>query len=159
MKTLSIILAVVLYSTTQLAANTNKVNITGDSNTDLGKFSIAEKASVNIDGENVRAFEVKYENSEHPITILLNEKKKCKDYIVRSKNLEIKYVCKKNSFGAKYVSGKFIKFDPIVNAYFLNEEEFKRQQILSNKELNENEALSIIASYFPQLIIDTRLLM
>lgn len=158
MKLLSFFLAAILFTVSQFNASANQLELTGDSNTEMGMFSITEQSPVTVKGQNVRAFELKYENSEQPITVLLDENKKSKNYIVRSKNLEIRYECKKNSFGARYVSGKFAKFDPVVNGYFLNSEELKRQEILSNKELSEKEALGIIASFFPQLFKDQRLL-
>ena len=159
MKNLVSILTVVLFITSYLGVKANIVDVTGESNTDMGKFKITELAPVMVKGEQVRAFELKYENSEHPVIVLLDENKKCKNYIVRAKNLEIKYVCKKDFFGARLVSGKFIEYDPAVNEYYLDKEEFKRQEILSTNGLDEKEALGIIASYFPQLIKDTRLLM
>jgi hypothetical protein len=157
MKTLSIILSVAFLTIAHL--NVNATDLSGDSNTGMGKFQITEQSSVTENGEVLRAFQVKYENSEQPVIILLDEKKNCRDYIVRSKNLEIRYTCKKNSFGAKYVTAKFAQFDPTINDYFLDKEEFENQEIISAKELGEKEALGIIASYFPQLIKDQRLLM
>jgi len=159
MKNLVAILTVALLTVFHLTVSAGTPDVTGDSNTKMGKFKITEQAPVNVKGEQVRAFELKYENSEQPVIVLLDEGKNCKNYIVRSKNLEIRYVCKNNTFGVKYVTGKFVQFDPAVNAYFLDDDEFKKQEVLSTHQLSEEEALSIIASYFPHLLKDQRLLM
>ena len=98
-------------------------------------------------------------NSENPITILVESTPKCKNYIVRSKNLEIQYVCNKHGFGAKLVKAKYQRLDPTVNGYYLNEMELKNQEKLSSTQLGEEDALELIGAYFPALAKDAKFLM
>ena len=99
----------------------------------------------------MRTFELAYQNAGHRVMIYLNEREDCRDYIVRSKNLEVKYVCKKSGFGAKLVTGKFRQYDPNLNANFLSRDEFVRQEMISEGGLEIPSALGLIASYYPAL--------
>ena len=110
---------------TDLSANS--MNLTGESNTRLGAYQIKELPPVTINGVTMRTFELAYQNVGNKVTIYLNEKDDCRDYIVRSKNLEVKYVCSKSAFGAKLVTGKFRQYDPDLNAVFLLHDEFVKQ--------------------------------
>ena len=83
----------------------NSINLKGNSNTILGSFEIKELPPVDMKGDMMRAFELTYEKAQKSVLIYLNERANCRDYIVRSKNLEVKYVCKKTSFGAQLLSG------------------------------------------------------
>ena len=133
--------------------------IQGQSNSELGTYQIKEIAPVKVAGEEMKAYQLAYENSEHPITILVDKTSKCSNYIVRSKNLEVQYVCNKHGFGARLVKGKFQQFDQTVNGYYLNEEALGNQEKLSNNQLSEEEALGLIAAYFPALAKDAKFLM
>jgi hypothetical protein len=114
MKKFTILLLLTLFvvsaNATDLAGNS--VNLKGQSNTSLGDFMIKELAPVTVNGEMTRAFELTYEKAQQPVLIYLNERTNCRDYIVRSKNLEVRYVCKKASFGAQLLSAKQMKYKP-----------------------------------------------
>ncbi|GET31640.1 hypothetical protein PbJCM13498_05030 [Prolixibacter bellariivorans] len=133
--------------------------IQGQSNSTLGTYQVKEIAPVKIGGEELQAYQLSYENSENPITILVDKTAKCSNYIVRSKNFEVRYVCNRHGFGAKLVNGKFQRFDPTVNSYYLNEKALENQGKLSTKQLSDEEALGLIAAYFPSLAKDVKFLM
>ena len=136
----------------------NLINLNGKSNTSLGDYTIKELPPVNMNGEMVRNFELTYEKAHKSVLIYLDERANCKDYIVRSKNLERRYACKKTSFGAQLLSGKHMKYDPALNALFLSHEEFEKQQVISEGGLPIASALGLIASYYPSLLKSTDLL-
>lgn len=134
------------------------INFKGKSNTNLGDFEIKELAPVTTNGETMRTFELTYENAHKPVIIYLDERSNCKDYIVRSKNLEVRYVCKKATFGAQLLTGKQMKYKPELNALFLSKDEFEKQQVISEGALPVQSALGLIASYYPGLLKSTDLL-
>jgi hypothetical protein len=151
--TLSIMLLITLFTTAANATDipANSINLSGNSNTRLGSYEIKELAAVTINGLTMRTFELSYKNAGFPVMIYLNERNDCRDYIVRSKNLEVKYVCSKSSFGAKLVTGKFRQYDPNLNARFLSRDEFAKQGMISEGGLEITSALGLIASYYPAL--------
>ncbi len=140
------------------AAENEAINLQGDSNTKMGTYQIKEQPAENIEGKTLRKFELVYQNAKNPVTIYLDEKENCRDYIVRSKNMEIKYVCKKNGFGAQLLSGKYVKYDPKVNSYFIATDELTNQSRISEGGITPENALGLIASYYPSLLKSTDLL-
>jgi len=136
----------------------NSINLKGNSNTSLGDYAIKELPPVNINGEMMRTFELTYEKAQKTVLIYLDERSSCRDYIVRSKNLEVRYACKKTSFGAQLLSGKQMKYKPELNALFLAQDEFEKQQKISEGGITVATALGLIASYYPNLLKSTNLL-
>jgi hypothetical protein len=147
-----VLLMIVALSTNAADIRGNLISLNGNSNTYLGNYQIKELEPVNNNGQMMRTFEMKYDNAEKPVMVYIDEQSKCRDYIVRCKNLEIKYVCKKTSFGASLVDVKHAKYDPLLNARFLSEENFENQKKLSEGSLPIPSALELIASYFPDLL-------
>ena len=79
----------------------------------LGDYRI-EKADnpVIINGEELKAFIISYQNSPMEVTIVIRKGKNCKNYIVLSDKLSVQYVCNENYFGVEkldksLVSGRF----------------------------------------------------
>lgn len=136
----------------------NSINFKGNSNTLLGNYEIRELPQVNMNGEEMRAFELTYEKAQKSVLIYLDQRAKCRDYIVRSKNLEICYSCNKTAFGAQLLGGKHMKYKPELNALFLAQDEFEKQRKISEGGLPIESALGIIASYYPNLLKRTDLL-
>lgn len=137
------------------ASDSNNVLLSGDSNTELGKFTITKSdKDISVKDSNLEVYLLDYENGERPIYIAIDQGKKCKNFIVRSKHFEIQYKCKKNKFGVTYMQPKYTSIDPDVNSERLNEEEFSKQRILSSKQNTDEEIMKLIACYFPSLLKD-----
>ena len=155
MKHLTLLLLLIAFGAinakaTDLAGNT--INLKGNSNTRFGNYEIKELPLVSVNGELMRTFELTYEKAQKTVLINLDERANCRDYIVRSKNLEVRYVCKKTSFGAQLLTGRNMKYDPTLNALFLAQDEFEKQKSISEGGLPIAEALGLIASYYPNLL-------
>lgn len=155
MKQLSLLLLLITFcvintKATDLAGNS--INLKGNSNTSLGTYEIKELPPVNMNGALMRTFELTYEKAQKSVLIYLDERANCKDYIVRSKNLEVRYACKKTSFGAQLLAGKQMKYRPELNALFLAQDEFEKQQKISEGGIPIASALGLIASYYPHLL-------
>lgn len=134
------------------------LNLNGESNTWLGDYQIKEMPATVQSGHTMRTFELSYANAAKTVMIYLDERPDCREYLVRSKNLEVKYVCNKTGFGAKLVNGKLRQYDPGVNALFMSQDEFKNQGKISEGGLEPSSALGLIASYYPGLLKSKNLL-
>jgi hypothetical protein len=151
------IFALLIISSNLFAGN-GQVIANGNSQTSLGGYAITELTPETIKGETLRKFEITYENAQAPVTILLQEKSNCKNYIVRSNTMEIKYSCRKSGFGASILSGKMAVYSPEANSMFISAEALKNQGRISGGELDVNSALGLIACYYPALLKDINLL-
>lgn len=147
-------LVITLCATNANAADLpgNSAGVKGNSNTFLGNYVINELPQVVLKGESLRAFELTYEKAQKSVLIYLEERSNCRDYVVRSKNLEVAYRCKKSSFGVQFVPVKHQKYKPELNALFLSQDEFQKQQKISEGGLPLETALDLIASYYPHLL-------
>ena len=130
----------------------NSINLKGNSNTNLGNFEIKELPLAIVNGESMRTFELTYEKAQKTVLIYLNERANCKDYLVRSKNLEVAYRCKKEAFGVQLIPLKHAKYKPEINALFLSQNEFEKQRLISEGGQSIEVSLGIIASYYPNLL-------
>ena len=138
-------------STTINAGNAPEV-MSGNSLTELGAYQITEMEPETIDKETFRKFELDYENGSAPVTILLNERKRCNDFIVRSNVMEVQYVCKKSGFGATAISNsKYRQLPEQTNNMFLSSDALRNQSKIVNKQVSVEKALGLIACYYPAL--------
>jgi hypothetical protein len=126
--------------------------LSGKSNTPLGDYQIKESQPVEIEGQSYKTYELLYEKSHNPIVIYIDDHDNCRDYIVRSKYVEIKYVCQKSGFGVEAVFGKHMKYDHVMNNFLMDPANYKNQMKLSEGGRTEKEALQLIASNFPYLL-------
>lgn len=127
--------------------------MSGNSLTELGEYQITEMETETIDKETFRKFEIDYENGSAPVTILLNERKRCNDFIVRSNVMEIQYVCKKSGFGATTITNsRYRKLPEQTNNMFLSREALNQQAKITNKQVSVEKALGLIACYYPALL-------
>jgi hypothetical protein len=132
--------------------------LTGNTNTPLGNYTIKESQPVEIAGQSYKTFELLYEKSHNPIVIYIDDHDNCRDYIVRSKYVEIKYVCRKSGFGVEAVFGKHMKYDHVMNNFLMDPSNYKNQMKLSEGGKTEKEALEMIASNFPYLLKNVSML-
>lgn len=129
----------------------------GKSNTALGDYRI-ELASqpVTINGEQLKAYTISYENSPLKVTVAVKNEKKCRNFIVLSDKLSIQYVCNGDYFGVQMLSAD-LKVD---NAGFatsdaaLNRTEYFHQKLIAHGKQSEITGTEYIAAYFPLLIKD-----
>ncbi len=149
-----ILFFVMLMTGTSVMAAGDAVSVlSGNSLTSLGDYEITELDAEVIDKETFRKFEIVYENGSTPVTILLNERKRCNDYIVRSNVMEVQYVCKKSGFGATAISNSQYRMLPEqTNNMFLSQEALNQQEKIVNSQVSVEKALGLIACYYPALL-------
>jgi hypothetical protein len=122
----------------------------------LGDYRI-EKADnpVIINGEELKAYVISYQNTPMEVTIVVKKGRDCKNYVVLSDKLAVQYVCNENYFGVE-------KFDKslVVEGYKpteagLNRSEYFHQKKLAPGKRGELENAQLIAAYFPLLLINS----
>ncbi|MFY9153632.1 MAG: hypothetical protein WAO52_16560 [Prolixibacteraceae bacterium] len=128
--------------------------ISGESFTEVGQYSISPSSeSLNIGDEALKTYELKYANCASPVLIGVKKtKKNCLNFIVRTSNFEVEYVCNKHVFGVKRINKEYqtISCDEI--AKMMDNADFYTQRIITQNPRSEEELLGLIACYFPSLI-------
>jgi hypothetical protein len=117
------------------------------------KIKLADNP-VTINGVQLKAYVISYENSPMEVKVAIMKDKKCKSYIVLSDKLSIKYVCNGDYFGVQKL-GKSLEKDGILTSEeSLNRSEYFHQRLIAQGKQDEVEATQLIAAYFPMLIKD-----
>ncbi len=145
------VLALVLSS----VSFAGEVVASGTTHTSLGKYRIVSSdKTVMVNGENLKAYLITYENSPMEVTVLVQPEKKCKNYIVLSDKLSIQYVCNGDYFGVQRLETPFNMDGFTSSDEALNRSEYFHQKLIEPGKLSEVQSTELIASFFPRLIKD-----
>ncbi len=127
--------------------------LTGNSLTDFGKYTIVNSENpMVLNGEEVKTYDLMYENTTHPIQIGLIQEKKCTSFVVRSDEFEIQYMCNQGVFGVKKIEKKYQELPAEANNAKLNKVSYYAQRVISQNPKTNDELLGLIACYFPSLV-------
>lgn len=106
-------------------------------------------------GKNVKAiWTVSYSNTEAPVTVVKRKTLEGTEYIVHSKYFEVSYQSAASGFGTKQVRNSWSNVPKKISKAVINQEQLKRQEIITPNKVNDEKALELIASFLPDLIND-----
>ena len=146
------LLMVGLTSTTYA---TKVTSLSGQSLTELGDYQIKQSAKVlTVGNETLKTYELTYANGNSPVLIGVQKTKKCMNFIIRTNNFEVLYVCNNHVFGVKRVSKEFQTLPSEEVNKLMDNADYFRQKVITQVPKTEAELLGLIACYFPALIRD-----
>ena len=127
----------------------------GKTHSALGNYKI-EMADqpLTINGEQLKAYVISYQNSPMEVTVAIRNDKKCKDYIVLSDKLSVMYVCNGEYLGVQRLDATMKNDSFSSSDEALNRNEYFHQKLLVPGKQAELESTQLIAVYFPMLIKD-----
>ena len=129
----------------------------GKTHSALGDYKIEITDNpVTINGEQLKAFVISYQNSPMEVTVVIKKDKKCKNYIVLSDLLSVQYVCNENYFGVEKLDKSLAKDGYATSDAALNRSEYFHQKVIAPGKRGEIENTHLIAAYFPMLLKDTK---
>ncbi|HKI88046.1 MAG TPA: hypothetical protein VKA38_03395 [Draconibacterium sp.] len=127
--------------------------LTGNSLTDFGKYTIVNSDNPMVaDGVVLETYDLTYENTNNPIRIGVLCEKKCTNFIVRSDEFEVQYMCNKGVFGVKKIDKKYQQLPNESNLAKLNKVSYYSQRVICCNPKTQDELLGLIACYFPNLV-------
>lgn len=142
-----------LFVITYASSFSKEVLAKGKTFTSFGDYTIEEcKNPIFIKNKELKTFILKYENYPTEIKVAILKNRKCKDYIVISDKLTIKYICNKYYFGVERFDRSFEKLGYITSDTYLDKSEYFHQKILGPGETNDIKGMQLVAAYFPHLI-------
>jgi hypothetical protein len=127
----------------------------GKTHTALGdyKIEVADKP-VTINGEELKAFVISYQNSPLEVTVAVMKDKKCNNYIVLSDKLSIQYVCNGDYFGVQKLDKSMDLKGYSTSEAALDRSQYFHQKLITPGKSSVTESTQLIAAYFPLLIKD-----
>jgi len=127
--------------------------VSGQSLTELGQYTVSlSPEAITIGNEVLNTYQLVYSESDSPVLIGVKKTKKCMNFIVRTEDFEIEYICNKNVFGVKKVNEEYREVDLATVNAMLDNSQYYTQRVISQTPKNEEELLGLIACYFPLLI-------
>ncbi len=121
----------------------------------LGDYRIeAMDQPVVINGAELDAFIISYQNTGMKVTVAVDKSSKCKKYYVLSDNLSVQYVCTKKYFGVERLDKELEKEGYKTSNDNLNNEQYFHQKLISCEQQSDHENSKLIAAYYPFLIKD-----
>jgi hypothetical protein len=117
------------------------------------KIEIADNP-VTLNGEQLKAYVISYQNSPTEVTVVIRKDKKCKNYIVLSDKLSVQYVCNGDYFGVQKLEKSLAKDGFKTSDEALNRTEYFHQKLIAQGKQGEVESTQLIAAFFPMLIKD-----
>jgi hypothetical protein len=117
------------------------------------KIEIADNPVI-INGEELKAYVISYQNSPLEVKVVIKKDKKCKNYIVLSDKLSVMYVCNGDYFGVQKLDKSLQMAGLTTSDEALNRSEYYHQKLLVQGKQGDVEAAQLIAAYFPMLVKD-----
>ena len=104
-------------------------------------------------GKDVKAvWKISYSDTEAPVTVVKQKTSRGTEYVVHAKYFDVSYVSSDEGFGAKGVCKNSRNVPNKICAAVINQEQMKRQQIITPNSVDDEKALGLIACYLPELI-------
>jgi hypothetical protein len=124
---------------------------TGKTHTALGDYKVEVADTwMTINNEQFRTYVITYENTPMEVKVVVVPGKKCKDFIVISDKLNIKYVCNKDYFGVQKLTEPLNGY--ITSDKTLNRAQYFHQRVLTSGGSTEDDNARMIAAFFPLLL-------
>jgi hypothetical protein len=148
-----LLIAALLMTAIGTASFSREFVAAGKTHSSLGdyKIELADKP-VTINGEELKAFIISYQNSPMEVTVAIRKDKKCKNYLVFSDPLSVQYVCNGAFFGVQKLDKSMEKEGYNTSDAALNRSEYFHQKLIVSGQTDEVENTKLIAAYFPLLI-------
>jgi hypothetical protein len=117
------------------------------------KIEIADNPVI-INGKELKAYVISYQNSPMEVKVVIKKDKKCKNFIVLSDKLSVMYVCNGEYFGVQKMDKSLQMAGLTTSDEALNRTEYYHQKLIIQGKQDDVEATQLIAAYFPMLVKD-----
>ena len=125
----------------------------GKTHSALGNYKIAKADNpITINGEELKAFVISYENSPLMVTVAIKKEGNCKKYFVLTDKLSVQYVCNENYFGVEKLDKSLAEDGFTTSDEALDRSEYFHQKVLTAGRGPELDNTMLIAAYFPRLL-------
>lgn len=144
-------LFIILISSVSFAT---KLVVEGKTPTALGNFRVetAEQPLV-VNGIALDTYVISYDKSDIKVRVAVEKENRCDRYITVSDELSVLYVCNKTYFGIEILGKKYSGEDWNTGNGDMNRSAYFHQKVLSQGENDKLTCISLIASYFPDLLV------
>jgi len=121
----------------------------------FSKYEIVPVENIHLGTDVKGVWTIRYNEADAPITVMKRSTKEGAEYVVQSDYFVVSYGARSNGFGCKATRKAWCTVPQKITRAVINVEEMDRQKVLTpNKNLSDDQALGLIASYLPDLLND-----
>ncbi len=149
-RVLSLVMVMVLGSAFTMQAST----VVGDTYTEAGKYWLKRASNhMVVNNRELKTFVIHFDNVPNPVYIgVLENNEAYTQFLVRTDNFEVMYTAAGGQLGIQYVPETVAALSREKAMETINRENFLRQRIISTNVRSEEEMLSLIACYLPEVM-------
>jgi hypothetical protein len=127
-------------------------NVAAENPAGKNSFEITLKDDLYVGNRAEKAWAIKYENSKAPVTVVRHKTTEGVFYSVHSEFFDVCYLCSEKGFGAAKIRKQWCTVDPEICRAVINSDEMARQKVLTPRQIDDDAAVGLIASYLPMLL-------
>lgn len=121
----------------------------------FSKYEIVPVENLHMGTDVKGIWTIRYNEAEAPVTVVKHSTKNGAEYVVESDFFVVSYAAGSNGFGCKETRKAWCNVPKKISRAVINPRVMEQQKILTpNRQLNDDEALGLIASYLPELLND-----
>lgn len=144
-RTISFAIVAVLFfvSSFSFAGNTGKAN---------SEFEITPVENLHFGNSIEKVWTLNYSLLNKPVTIASRKVATGKEYVVRTKFLEVVYASDDEGFGVRKMDPSIKEIPESITSSILNKQQMKAQKTLTRNKVTDDYALDLIATHLPELL-------
>lgn len=147
------ILSAVLVLAISTVSFAKKVVAEGKTYSALGDYRVeATDNPIQMQGEDCKAFVIRYENTPMEVKVIVCKEKKCRKFVVLSDKLSVQYVNNPYYFGVERLDKSLEKEGYKTDDTGLNRVEYFHQKVIGPGQIGDLDATKTIAAFFPFLL-------
>ncbi|RIH64229.1 hypothetical protein D1164_02560 [Mariniphaga sediminis] len=123
-----------------------------DFSTKIINYEIEAVENVTPDKSVEKVWNLTYEGSDKPVTVVKRSTAKGVVYIATTSFFEVCYGCSQKGFGVRPIKKTWSTVPTEINDAVLNADEVKRQEVITPQKIDDEKALGLIANYLPNLL-------
>ena len=118
------------------------------------EFEISRVDNIQLGKQVEAVWNLSYNHNEEPVTVVKRKSLEGTVYLVQSRHFAVSYVSNHFGFGVKETRKSWTNTPRKISRAVINQEEMANQEIITPNRVDDEKALSLIASFLPDLIND-----
>lgn len=119
---------------------------------DMSKFEITPVTDLNLGKNAEKVWTISYDSGNSLVTVVKHTSSSGNMYAVHSDFFDVCFVSSEKGFGARKLRNSLCNARPEFNKAVINENELARQKVITPHPVDDETAVSLIASYLPMLL-------
>jgi hypothetical protein len=123
-----------------------------ETKTRISNCEITELDDLHFGKSIKKVWTLNYTDNEAPVTVVKRKTLEGIEYVVYAKHFEVSYLSTHEGFGVKNIKKSWRMVPAKITKAVINEEQMKRQQVITTQNVDDEYAIGLIAGFLPDLL-------